>query len=103
MLNWEAIRSVTLDIAGTYDDGGFQDQVAELIWRLLERNYHIYLVSTNPDQTVDEEDFDHPGLVFLREGMPPSFLTGVSYPKSCLGIARDHSLHFCLVARSTFF
>lgn len=80
MLDFTAIRSVTLDVADTYEDADLQDQAAEVIWRLLERNYHIFLVSTNPDRSLEREDFEHPQLEMVRAPMPPKPATAQAYP-----------------------
>ena len=72
MLDLTTIRSITLDIAETYEDGDLQEQAAELILRLLSQNYQIYLFTSIPKRPIALEDFDHPRLEFLREPMPPA-------------------------------
>jgi hypothetical protein len=72
MFDLRTIGTITLDIADTYDDGDVQDHAAEMILRLLSQNYQIYLFSSNPRRPVTEEDFEHPGVQFLREPMPPA-------------------------------
>ena len=72
MLDFASIRSVTMDIGATYDEGNLQDEAAEFILRLLSQNYQIYLFSSNPENSVALEEFEHPNLRFLREAMPPA-------------------------------
>ena len=72
MLDFASIRSVTIDIANTYGEGNLQDEAAEFILRLLSQNYQIYLFSSNPENSVALEEFEHPNLRFLREAMPPA-------------------------------
>lgn len=71
MMDLKRIRAVALDIAGANRTYERQDDVSEFIWHLLERHYRMFLFSSNPDEDLSGEDFAHPGLVFLREAMPP--------------------------------
>ena len=71
MLDLHSIRSVTLDIAETYDSGQLQDQAAEVISWLLSQNYQIYLFSSNQKQTLTSEDFSYPDLEFVTLPLPP--------------------------------
>jgi hypothetical protein len=75
MIDLKRIRAVALDIAGAGQTYETQDDVSEFIWHLLERHYRVYLLTTNKDDDLAGEDFAQPGLVFLREEMPPSQAT----------------------------
>jgi hypothetical protein len=72
MIDLKRIRAVALDIAGAGQSYERQDDLSEFIWHLLERHYRIYLFSSEKDDDLGGEDFAHPGVVFLREEMPPS-------------------------------
>jgi len=72
MLDLKTIRTITLDIADTYADGAIQDQAADLILKLLSQNYQIYVFTSNPKRSLAFEDFEPPGLQYLREPMPPA-------------------------------
>lgn len=71
MIDLKRVRAVALDIAGARQSHERQDDLSEFIWHLLERHYHMYLFSTDANEDLADEDFEHPRLSFLREEMPP--------------------------------
>ncbi|MCH8841849.1 MAG: hypothetical protein IID61_02625 [SAR324 cluster bacterium] len=75
MFDSQSIRSVTIDIAETHGSHDAQDQTAELIWQLLERNYQIYLFTSNQNHDLEQENFQHPDVEFLRISFPPTDIT----------------------------
>jgi hypothetical protein len=72
MMDLKRVRAVALDIAGAGSSHERQDDLSEFIWHLLERHYRMFLFSTESGADLGGEDFTHPGLVFLRDEMPPS-------------------------------
>ena len=80
MMDLRRIRSVALDIAGAENSFKKQEEVSDFIASLLNRNYQIYLYTTNKKENISGEDFRHPRLVFLAEEMPPSPALLQSYP-----------------------
>ena len=97
MIDLKQIRSVALDIAISRSSNKSQEETAEFIWSLLQRNYHLVLFSTKEEQKLVEEDFQHPRLSFVNEEMPPSQAILKEHPKllssQTLWITDDPQMH----------
>jgi hypothetical protein len=71
-IDLKRIRAIALDIAGVNAEHQRQEDYSDFIWTALNRNYQIFLYSSNSQEDLAEEDFEHPRLFFLRDQMPPS-------------------------------
>ena len=72
MIDLKTIRAVALDIAKSEGSYQSQDEITDFIVSLLNRNYKVYLFSTQKSDDLFNENFSHPALIFLKEEMPPS-------------------------------
>jgi len=79
MTDFNAIRVVALDVANHSSEDA-QDQVGELIWVLLQRNYQILVFSSKGNLEVAREDFRHPGLSFIQLTGEPGAHWVQTYP-----------------------
>lgn len=83
MIDLKSIHAVALDVAGSGESYQIQDDLTDLIWSLLTRDYQVYLFSTEKGDGLAAEDFSHPRLVFLTDEMPPSQRDTGLHPDLC--------------------
>ena len=81
MIDLKKIRAVVLDIADAGSTYERQDEISDFIWCLLERNYKIFLVTSDAQDDLSQEDFNDPLLRILREEMPPSSQSLKDHPE----------------------
>ena len=72
MFDTSELTSISLDIAGSDESRARQKEITQLVWFLLDSNYQIFLISTNRNQDLSRENFQHPRLEFLRGAIPPT-------------------------------
>jgi hypothetical protein len=72
MFDINSISAFALDMAGSGKSYERQEQLADLVWSLLDKDYQIFLFSSNQKEDLQTEYFQHPRLRFLEQPVPPS-------------------------------
>lgn len=80
MFDIKTIKSVAFDIEGRLTSDKSQEEASEFIFSLLERDYQVYLFSTNKDDALDKEFFQHHRLTYLPGDFPPEKATTDKHP-----------------------
>ena len=81
MFDISELTSVSLDIAGSDESRARQEEIAQLVWYLLDSNYQIFLFSTNRNQDLSRENFQHPRVEFLHGAIPPTDESEKAHPE----------------------
>lgn len=88
MFDINTITSFAIDIAGSGASRAKQEELAEVVWSLLENDYRIFLFSSNDEEDLRREDFPHSRLSFLPHPMPPGEVLAREIP----GLAAPETL-----------
>jgi hypothetical protein len=75
-----ALTAVVLDVAPGYRSRDVQEALTDLVLHLLERGYQIFLCVTTDPSMLQVEDFEQPGITYLREPLPPSAVLLAKHP-----------------------
>lgn len=101
MLDFSTITAVALDVESRKGSRMEQDNLANIIWHLLERGYQIFLISTKENDDLGGEDFRHQRLEILTDSMPPGEDFGKDRPRlispETLWVTNDAGLQQWLV------
>ena len=96
-----------MDLAGRNSSFQNQDEVSNLILFLLEKGYSIYIVTSNPNEGLVQEYFEHPRLQFVKKPIsaddPGSFQFPEMTSDTSFWVTDDPSLQNFLVQKGIRF
>lgn len=64
------IASAAIDIARRGSSSEFQEALADVVWSILERGYRVTLWSSDPEDDLSTEDYQHPNLSYEKSSTP---------------------------------
>ncbi|MDH4225916.1 MAG: hypothetical protein OEW12_09750 [Deltaproteobacteria bacterium] len=67
MIPFKKIKTVILDVAYAFEKQEGMEEATDLIWNLLDRDYQVFLVSSNQNHNLSKENFSHPRLTIQTE------------------------------------
>ena len=99
------IKNIIIDIHGMNGSHARQEELAETVIALVNRDYRIHIISTDADDDLAAEDFQHANLKYIADEMPPGQETLDKYPgitgHTALWVTDDKGLQRWLATMET--